>query len=609
MSSRHPVQPHSRPPRPEGALSRLRALPLALLILLLWIPVQAFISLTSTSTDQMPILWDLDETTLALPNVDGGEVIYQQDPLGSDDIVDSSDLGAVDAGFRHWEGIPRSRIAFSRGADLSLQKANDDGINVVFWAELYKTQVLGNKNFRVEGFVGLTVLVNDTAGPTNGLIRNADIILNGYELTWTTDPATDPNAYDVEEIVTHEVGHVLGLDHSGVVGSTMYGRFTTGEVRRRTLDHDDIHGASSLYPDQDQLTATGAQTGLVQNGLGGGVIGALIATMDADGVVQSEAISFSPDGSYYSPGLPPGAASTYFEALDDPALGATSLIETADLGSIWATAFTEFVSVNDSAVTIPAGGSTFKAVAVGLTAPTIHISAIGQRADTTPGDVVFSTRPTALFRGDTNVYVGVSGVNINNNQIFEILGTGVTVNGVAATGSANGEPAVVYDVSVDPNAPLGLRSMRVTFSGERTYATGAVEVMDAVAWAGGIAGLPPAPPTDHLPGLTATGEDHLRISVEPGGLRLFWATAPAVTEYNLWRGDLATLATGGYNHAPLPGPNGGCGLIVPSTLLVSDLTDGVSRYYIVNNRNVLGESGLGVDDTGAARPRGSPDCP
>ncbi len=599
-----------RPPRPDRTLPRFRALPLAGLILLAWFPAAAFISLTTSTTDPTPVRWDLDETILSLPNVAGGEVLYQVNSLGSDDISDGSDLAAVEAAFRHWEGIPRSRIAFSRDVDTTLEVANDDGVNVVYWAEGSKTTVLGNKNFRVEGFIGLTVIVNDTTGPSTGLLRNADIVLNGNELTWTTDPASaDPNAYDAEEIVTHEVGHVVGLDHSGVLGSTMGFRGVPGEVRRRTVDLDDVHGASSLYPDQDQGTATGAQNGITQNSIGAAVFGTLVATMDADGRVLSEGIS-QPTGHYSNPGMPPGSHATYVEPLDTPGFGATTLFEEADLSGIYSLGvFKDFKSSLDLPVSITPGGTTIQNFMVGTIAPTIHISAIGQRSDTTPAAVVFANAPTALFRGDTNVYIGVSGVNVNSSQIFEIPGTGVTVNGVAAIGSANGEPAVVYDVSVDPNAPLGLRSIRITFSGERTYATGAVEIMESAAYAGGIPGLPASTPAEVAPGLSPTGEDGLSLSLEPGGLRISWPPEPASSEYNLYRGDLSTLAGGGYNHAPVPGPNDSCGLVVASTLLAGDLSDGQQSYYLVAGRNPLGVGPVGDDSTGAPRPAGAPDCP
>ena len=597
-----------RTPSPlSRALPRLRALPLAALLLAVWIPAAAYIKTTTSATDGAPIRWDLTESVLSLPNVAGGEVLYQVSSLGSDNVGDTSEMTAVEAAFRHWEGIPRAKVAFSRGPDTATIAANDDGVNVIYWAEGAKTTVLGSKNFQVTGFVGLTVIVNDTAGPTTGLLRNADIVLNGNEFTWTTDPAANPASYDVEEIITHEAGHVVGLDHSGVLGSSMYARVTPQQVLRSTLSSDDMAGAIAIYPDSDANTALGSQGGLVSNGLGGDVFGALVTSLDPGGSVIAQGVSL-PTGIYSAQALTAGPNTSYAEALDKTTFGATTLVDERDIGGIYdATVITDFWSTSSSAVTITAGANTVRNYTVGSTTPATHISAVGQRSDTTPAAVIFSTRPTPLFRGDTNVYMGISGPGITSFVVFEVLGTGVTVNGVAATGSANGEPAVVYDVSVDANAPLGLRSIRVTRSGERTYATGSIEIMESSPMAGGVPGLPSAAPDVVAEGTSAA--DRVMTSVEPAGIRVAWPVKPDATEYNLYRGDLGTLRSSGYSHAPLPGPNGSCGLVGNSVLLAGDLTDGLSHYYLISARNRFGEGLLDADGDGVPRPVGSVICP
>jgi hypothetical protein len=575
---------------------------LALLIALVWIPAAAYISITTSPTDGTPVKWDLDETTLPLPNVDAGEVIYQINSAGSDNIGDTSEFAAIEAAFRHWEGIPRSRIAFSRGPDTALAEADDDGANLVYWAEASKTPI-GGKNTRLDGIVSLTVVNNELTGPATGLIRNADIILNGFDHTWTTDPASDPNSYDVEAVVTHEVGHALGLEHSPVVGSSLYARSTTAKVWKRSLESDDIVGASSLYPDQDETTGTGTQNGFVQvGGVGTPVFGALVTTLDADGGVLAEGAS-QPNGAYANPGLPPGSHTTYVEAMDANGAGASTLFEPGDLApGFYDSVATGFLASVDLNVSISAGGTTARSFGVTVTSPSLHISGIGQRATTSPSALIFGRRPTPLLRGDTNVYIGVAGPGLTQFQTFEILGTGVTVNGVAATGPVNGEPGVVYDVSVDANAPLGLRSIRVLFGGEFSYATGAVQIMDPnVPMTAGILELPGGPP--------GTLTDPVEVSVESGGIRITWPALPDAFEYNLWRGDLSTLASTGLNHAPVPGPNGSCGLVVRSTLIQGDLTDGIPHYYLVSGRNALGEGLLGPESTGTPRPIGTPACP
>ncbi len=53
---------------------------------------------------------------------------------------------------------------------------------------------------------------------------------------------------DVQNTVTHELGHVLGLDHSNVASATMSATASPGETGKRTLDQDDMDGICSAYP-------------------------------------------------------------------------------------------------------------------------------------------------------------------------------------------------------------------------------------------------------------------------------------------------------------------------------------------------------------------------
>jgi hypothetical protein len=63
---------------------------------------------------------------------------------------------------------------------------------------------------------------------------------------WTTDG--DPQAYDLEAALTHEVGHALGIEHSTRPAATMFATQGPGEAWRRALHPDDEAAASFLYP-------------------------------------------------------------------------------------------------------------------------------------------------------------------------------------------------------------------------------------------------------------------------------------------------------------------------------------------------------------------------
>ncbi|XP_047339781.1 metalloendoproteinase 1-MMP-like [Impatiens glandulifera] len=55
-----------------------------------------------------------------------------------------------------------------------------------------------------------------------------------------------PEKMDIESVALHELGHVLGLNHSNVPTAVMY-EFTYLGVTKRNLDDDDIAGINALY--------------------------------------------------------------------------------------------------------------------------------------------------------------------------------------------------------------------------------------------------------------------------------------------------------------------------------------------------------------------------
>jgi hypothetical protein len=78
-------------------------------------------------------------------------------------------------------------------------------------------------------------------------INDADIYTNtAFQYFSSGEPACS-GEYDIDGIMTHEVGHVIGLGHSTVTGATMYPSVSACNTANRSLEADDRAGRDDLY--------------------------------------------------------------------------------------------------------------------------------------------------------------------------------------------------------------------------------------------------------------------------------------------------------------------------------------------------------------------------
>lgn len=91
-----------------------------------------------------------------------------------------------------------------------------------------------------------------------GEILDADIEFNAARFHFTATAAEGPTCvppnyegcvyYDLENTMTHELGHFVGLDHVSAVGSTMHPQAAPGETDKRSLDADSQQFLCDVYP-------------------------------------------------------------------------------------------------------------------------------------------------------------------------------------------------------------------------------------------------------------------------------------------------------------------------------------------------------------------------
>ena len=143
-------------------------------------------------------------------------------------------LSAIQSAMQTWTNVIASSFEFIYGGDTSSSCGYRDDVNRICFASMGST-----------GTVAKSSIWYDL---NTGQILETDLKFN-TDYAFKTDGATD--AYDVQDIATHEFGHSLGLaDLYGSSDSdkTMYGYSAMGETKKRTLTQDDMDGITYLYP-------------------------------------------------------------------------------------------------------------------------------------------------------------------------------------------------------------------------------------------------------------------------------------------------------------------------------------------------------------------------
>jgi hypothetical protein len=137
------------------------------------------------------------------------------------------------------------------------------------------------------------------------IVFDADIVFNPHAQFSTSTPAL-ANGFDLQSVATHEIGHALGLDHSGVAHAVMFPFGDTGESQQRTPSTDDLIAISFLYPSSNFSSYLGTISGQVALPNASGVFAAHVVAVDATtGNVVMDGLTNS-DGSY-NLFVPPGS--------------------------------------------------------------------------------------------------------------------------------------------------------------------------------------------------------------------------------------------------------------------------------------------------------------
>ena len=378
---------------------------------------------------------------------------------------DSDVVGAARRALARWSSLSNINFVVSWSQATSVSPAETgDGISLLTIAVTAE-----NEAFNSEATTGRTRVFFD---PETGNIAEADISINprpraedGTELQFSTDGT--PGTYDLEATFTHEIGHLLGLDHSSVLSSTMQGRqafngtFGLPALTERTLSEDDRQKIRSLYGPKLKLGRIEGR--LVDNRTAGALTPLNGVNVWAENVVNGRLIASdvtAEDGTYHLEGLVPGQYRVVVSS-------------GADVGQ----KFRSFELSNQ--VVVKADVSTpLNSSLVPAQASVLNPKMIGLNAE-------LSTVALPLTAGKrVKIYLGGEGVD-------QVPGTSIAVNSPFFTVDpatltreqiAAPFPVVSIELQIAPNAPFGDYTLRLqSNSGETAYVPGAITIDPGVA--------------------------------------------------------------------------------------------------------------------------------
>jgi len=192
-------------------------------------------------TDKYDV-WDYDGIhwwnglyTNGIPN---GGIKYYVNPSGVR-ITSSSVINAIKAAFETWDDQVKIELFNDDVRTINRAYGNRyDGKNVISWGRLSS------------GIIAVTYVWYYTS--TKEIVEFGMVFNTRY--TWGIDsdgegPITI-NAFDIQNIATHEAGHTLMLRDlymSGASELTMYGYGSRGETKKISLGTVDINGIHSIY--------------------------------------------------------------------------------------------------------------------------------------------------------------------------------------------------------------------------------------------------------------------------------------------------------------------------------------------------------------------------
>jgi hypothetical protein len=215
----------------------------------------------------------------------GGCIGYSANLIGTSMLSDQEWTAAFREAFQAWQLVdcgggahPSIQIFPLRPTTCGKSEYNSDGPNV---NAIYFTDN-GWATAQTSSDLDAVIAVTKVHFGATGEIFDADIAINSARHDFTLTDRLGPDNYDLVSVLTHEVGHFLGLDHSDEPASVMYWKYAPGTLNRR-LQQDDIDAICTTYPPERKTTCEPTPRGGLQDSCGSDPkVGCAAATRGSD---------------------------------------------------------------------------------------------------------------------------------------------------------------------------------------------------------------------------------------------------------------------------------------------------------------------------------------
>ena len=214
---------------------------------------------------------------------ESGCVFVTPDAGGTNEVVGDTEFDAIDAAVAEWntQTAGCSYFGMVLAAPVASEVGRDDRNVIKFRDQSWCRPAIADDPARCYSpqAAGITtaIFVDDADSARDGAIVDADVELNGVDFALSHNGQTTGTASCNSEItntLTHELGHLLGLEHpclaSGdpdrvdgagapvplctdtadpkILEATMFNFQSCGETKKASLSPDDIAAICSVYP-------------------------------------------------------------------------------------------------------------------------------------------------------------------------------------------------------------------------------------------------------------------------------------------------------------------------------------------------------------------------